>query len=383
MDATVLRESVQWNVFARFAPFGRFWIWTSIYPDKGTTVNTKLAIAMAILMAAGMTALGDEPEFGIGPMADKMKNVSADQKAKIEKAIPTEAVVKPAKARKLIVFVNIPPREYYHDSIPLAAMALQKMGETTGAYQATVTDDEKIFTAANLAKFDGIFMVSTTGQHPLPDAFPEDKAVQARQDFSDYIKSGHGLMGTHAGGDCNHPWAEYQDMIGGEFAGHPYNKIAVRNEDPDNPINATFGGKGFDFSDEIYTFKPLTDKRQEGFSREKNHVLLSIDMEKSGLKDTTRKDGDYALAWTKEYGKGRVFYCSIGHQQEDWYNPVLLKHYLAGIQYALGDMDTDATPSAKLPKDHKIAEAPALDDKSAWITVRELEARAKAGATPK
>jgi type 1 glutamine amidotransferase len=342
-----------------------------------------LAMAIAVLVAAtAMTALAAEPEFGLGPMADKMKNVNADEKARIEKAIPTEAIAKPAKARKLIVFVHVPGREYYHDSIPLAAMALAKMGEKTGAYEATITDDEKIFTAANLAKFDGIFMVSTTGQHPLPDAFPEDKAVQARKDFSDYIKNGHGLMGTHAGGDCNHPWAEYQDMIGGEFAGHPYGLVGVRNEDPENVINATFGGKGFVISDEIYTFKPLTAQRQEGFSREKNHVLLSIDLEKSKKGDTTRKDGDYALAWTKEYGKGRVFYCSIGHQKEDWYNPVLLKHYLAGIQYALGDINTDTTPSAKLPKDRKMGEAPSIDDKSASINVRDLEARAKAAGNP-
>jgi type 1 glutamine amidotransferase len=339
----------------------------------------RLASVLAgVVMMAGSALMAAEPEFGLGPMAGKMKNVNADQQARIEKAIPTEAVAKPAKPRKLIVFVNVPGREFYHDSIPLAAMALQKMGEKTGAYTATITDDEKIFTKANLEKFDGIFMVSTTGHHPLPEAF-DDKAVQARKDFSDYIKSGKGgLMGTHAGGDANHQWAEYQDMIGGEFAGHPYGKVAVKNEDPDNPINATFGGKGFVISDEIYTFKPLTDKRQEGFSREKNHVLLSIDLEKSKLGDTTRKDGDYALAWTKKYGEGRVFYCSIGHQQEDWFNPVLLKHYLAGIQYALGDLETDATPSAKLPKDRKMPETPAIDDKAASINVRDLEARAKA-----
>jgi hypothetical protein len=77
-----------------------------------------------------------------------------------------------------------------------------------------------------------------------------------------------------------------------------------------------------------------------------------------------------------------VFYCSIGHQKEDWYNPVLLKHYLAGIQYALGDINTDTTPSAKLPKDRKMGEAPSIDDKSASINVRDLEARAKAAGNP-
>ena len=57
-----------------------------------------------------------------------------------------------------------------------------------------------------------------------------------------------------------------------------------------------------------------------------------------------RKDGDYVISWVRPYGKGRVFYCSLGHEPSSYYNPHVLRHYLAGIQFALGDLEADATP---------------------------------------
>ena len=65
-------------------------------------------------------------------------------------------------------------------------------------------------------------------------------------------------------------------------------------------------------------------------------------------KQGSRADSDNAIAWIKEHGKGRVFYCSLGHNKHIFWDPVLLQFYLDGIQYALGDLKADATPSAKL-----------------------------------
>ena len=310
------------------------------------------------------------PELDLSDtMQGRIEKLESGISERIDEALPAKPVIKPLKARKLLVFVGV--KGFYHDSIPVAAVALKRMGDMTGAYEATITDDEHVFRATTLTKFDGIFMVNNCGEHPQPtEAGGNFNQQQAREDFMAYIKGGHGLMGTHAAADCSHSWAEYQDMIGGEFAGHPWGKAAVRNEDPDNQINAVFKGKGFMIRDELYTFKPLTDKRPEGYSREKLHILLSIDLEKSGYKDTTRKDGDYALSWTKTYGDGRVFYCALGHAKEDFYNPILLKHYLAGIQYALGDLETDAKPSAKLPADRKMGDAPDINDADACINVK-------------
>jgi len=125
---------------------------------------------------------------------------------------------------------------------------------------------------------------------------------------------------------------------------------SVKLDDPRSPINAPFEGKGFEITDEIYTFK-------EPYSREKLRILLSIDWENSGeLKGANRPDNDYALSWIREYGRGRVFYCAFGHMEPVWWNPKILAHLLAGVQYALGDLKADATPSAAL--EGRLAPAP-------------------------
>ena len=58
-----------------------------------------------------------------------------------------------------------------------------------------------------------------------------------------------------------------------------------------------------------------------------------------------RDDDDYALAWTRNYGRGRVVYCTIGHSPQDFMNPKILEFYLGAIQFVMGDIDGSTTPS--------------------------------------
>ena len=84
--------------------------------------------------------------------------------------------------------------------------------------------------------------------------------------------------------------------------------------------------------------------------------MLSIDWDKSAkvresarINDghgwKARKDNDYAVSWIHQYGQGRVFYACLGHWHETYWNPAMLEHFLAGLQYVLGDLPADATPS--------------------------------------
>ena len=75
--------------------------------------------------------------------------------------------------------------------------------------------------------------------------------------------------------------------------------------------------------------------------------LLTLDAEKTNMKIGTRKDTFYPVSWLSTFGKGRTFYCSLGHNQAIYWNTPVLTHYLAGLQYALGDLDADAKPAAK------------------------------------
>ena len=129
-------------------------------------------------------------------------------------------------------------------------------------------------------------------------------------------------------------------MIGGFFTGHPWHHVAYKINDPDSPLTAMFKGKDFVIDDETYRFKENTgDPKAQPYSPEHVHELTSMDFEKSGVKDSdSRADHNNPVSWIREDGKGRVFYCSHGHSESVYWNPVILQHYLAGLQFVLGDL---------------------------------------------
>jgi hypothetical protein len=264
---------------------------------------------------------------------------------KVAEVGPKQAPAKPAKPRKLLVYTRA--SGYYHDSIPLAAKVVQAMGRQTGAYEAVITDDPAQVTPENLKNFDAIFMDSTTGNCFLPAKSKDSAELKqeevAKKALLEFVSGGKGLIGCHAATDCYYGWKEYGDMMGGYFISHIHRKVNVKMDDPKSPLTAMFEGKNFDISDEIYFFK-------DPYSREKLHLLLSLDVNQTPGFDPgkgKRADEDYAISWIHPYGKGRVFYCSFGHDDPVWFTPAVLAHYLAGIQYAMGDLKADAKASAK------------------------------------
>ena len=86
------------------------------------------------------------------------------------------------------------------------------------------------------------------------------------------------------------------------------------------------------------------------YARDKVRVLLSIDpvvtdmMQGRCFGQCLRDDNDYPVAWVRQHGKARVFYTSLGHNPDVFWDTRMLTMLLAGIQYALGDLDADATP---------------------------------------
>jgi type 1 glutamine amidotransferase len=144
-------------------------------------------------------------------------------------------------------------------------------------------------------------------------------------------------------------WPEWNKMIGGWFKFHWVypTPITVHIDDPSNPINAAFKGHDFDTIDEVYTFN------QDSWSRSNVHVLTSIDYTKmsdcdKGKESSPRTDHDFGLSWIRREGQGRVFYEALGHHESIYYNnPAILAHVLAGMQYALGDLKADDSPSVK------------------------------------
>jgi type 1 glutamine amidotransferase len=279
--------------------------------------------------------------FGGGPKpADPARYID-----RITKALPDAAPAKPQAKRKLLVYTRT--AGFRHPSIPVGIKAITMMGDKTGAYLAYHTEDESFFEPEKLKTFDAVLMLNTTGDCLRPKG--DDKAeVQKREDFLkkslvEFVAGGKGLLGIHAATDTYHNWKDYKQMMGGTFDGHPWTKtVPVKNLEPAHPLNAMFGGKDCEINDEIYQFKLDTALPTE------RKFLLALDTAKMDTaRGNRKKEGPYPISWVSTYGKGRTFYCSLGHREEIYCEPTMLKHYLAGIQYALGDLEADATPTAK------------------------------------
>ncbi len=144
-------------------------------------------------------------------------------------------------------------------------------------------------------------------------------------------------------------WPEFNTMIGGFFKFHWNNgqEITVKVDDPNSPLTAMFKGKPqLVVVDETYTMG------RETYSRKNLRVLTSIDYAKMTAEDKAkesnpRADGDYALSWIRREGKGRVFYEAHGHDEKIYAITPMLEHVLAGMQYVLGDLQADDSPSQK------------------------------------
>jgi type 1 glutamine amidotransferase len=188
--------------------------------------------------------------------------------------------------------------------------------------------------AKNLSYFDAVVFY-TTGELDMND--------QQKADLLSFVKDdGKGFIGIHSATDTFYKWPEYGDMIGGWFDQHPWGTFfaPVVVEDPDFPGMSVFP-KEFTIEDEIYQIKE--------FSRDKVRVLMTLDANKLDLanKNVHRTDRDFAVAWARNYGKGRVYYNTLGHRAETWDRPDFRECITQGIKWALGLVSADAMPRPK------------------------------------
>jgi uncharacterized protein len=261
----------------------------------------------------------------------------------------TETALPPPPHEKQIhlkhVLVIGQTKGFEHDSVSDGMAAIYNMGRETGLWEAVLRTDTELITKKNLGRnaknldyFDALVFVSTTGELDLDDS--------QKQDMMSFIKDdGKGFVGVHAALDTNYKWPEYGEMIGGWFDQHPWMTFnaPIINEDPSFPAVRHFP-KEFVKYDEIY--------QPKDWSREKVNVLLSLDSTKLNYANNPRihrQDHDFAVAWAKMYGKGRVFYSTLGHTQEAWSDPDIRKMYFEAIKWVLG-MTEGSTASHPRPQ---------------------------------
>ena len=171
--------------------------------------------------------------------------VKQDVVDKIAAALPKSAPAKPKKPRKVLLFSKT--NGFRHGSIATGVTSLAMLGEKTGAFSAVHSEDDSMFEPETLKQFDLVIMVNTTGELFRPRKLPGDaeakkKALdreeRLKQSLVDFVNGGKGLAGTHSATDTYKKWKEYNDMMGGAFAGHPWHMdVPVRLLVPDHPLN--------------------------------------------------------------------------------------------------------------------------------------------------
>ncbi|MGB2809158.1 MAG: ThuA domain-containing protein, partial [Sedimentisphaerales bacterium] len=292
--------------------------------------------------AAGMLAA---PWLGLA-VAKAKAAIESTQRQRIEAAIPTKTFVTPHKHRKLLIF-DLNVGYGGHGSIPTANLAFILMGKKTGAFETVISKDPSVFKGENLKRFDAVFLNNTVGN------LFEDPGL--RQSLLEFVYGGGGLLGVHGTSvaftrwpGAYEDWPEFGIMLGARGANHrdSTEHVFIKLDDPKHPVNQPFGGKDFEYRDEFFRF-------HGPYSRDRVRVLMSIDTEKTDFKgqprgNCFREDNDYALAWVRQYGRGRVFYSTIAHNPYVFWDPKMLQFYLAAAQFALGDLPAPTIPSAKL-----------------------------------
>jgi uncharacterized protein len=232
---------------------------------------------------------------------------------------------------------------YQHESITHALSIVERLGWESGLYDTIIrTDSQSItkspiefktgtgiatgeqFLARNLNYFDAIFFF---GVREI------DLTAQQRADLLAFVRDdGKGFVATHAGATAFFSWPEFGDMLGGRFDEHPWGitDATVLVDDRTAPMTAHLPAS-FVVNDEHYQLKD--------FSRDRLHVLARLDAGKLNLSAPLvhRKDADFPVAWTKTYGKGRVFYSTLGHSRELWDTPWMQKMYFEALKWALGE----------------------------------------------
>jgi uncharacterized protein len=242
-----------------------------------------------------------------------------------------------AQTKKRLLAIGA-SKGFQHDSISQALGTLWKLGQDTGLWDTYIRTDTQLITkkkltvnARNIDYFDAVFFY-TTGELDLDD---EQKAAL----LSFVRDDGKGFLGGHSAPDCLYKWPEYGEMLGGYFDQHPWMTFPapIIVEDRESPMTRHFP-PALTINDEIYQIKD--------YSRDKVRVLMRLDPEKINLKlrNVHRTDGDFAVAWMRNYGKGRVFYCGLGHPEATWDRPDIQKMYTEAIKWAMGMITADATP---------------------------------------
>ncbi|AIJ11675.1 glycosyl hydrolase [Streptomyces lividans] len=261
-----------------------------------------------------------KPRAAFGLLAGALLCVAPQSWAAAPPVQPLDAAVADP-AYEVLVFSKT--AGFRHSSIDDGITALRDLG-TANNFTVDATEDAQKFTSANLAPYEAVVFLSTTGD-VLNDA--QQSAMEQ------YIEDGGGYVGIHAAADTEYDWPFYEGLAGALFHSHPaVQQATVRVEDRAHDATAHLGDT-WQRTDEWYNYRANP--------RSTAHVLASLD---ESSYSGGNMNGDHPIAWCKDYEGGRAFYTGGGHTDESYTDPAFRRHLLGGIRWAAGMTDADCRP---------------------------------------
>ena len=190
--------------------------------------------------------------------------------------------------------------------------ALREALEAAKKFEVVVSEEPAVLESSAVDGYDVILLNYYNWQRPT-------LSPKARENLLAFVKNGKGLVSFHFSVRAWEDWPEYRNLIGRIWvapgSGHgPRGKLAVKITDKDHFI--TQGVADFEIDDELYA-KLVGDAPI--------HVLMEADSKWSGKTEP--------LAWTLDYGKGRVFNIVLGHDAAVCRNPSFVKLLQRGAEW--------------------------------------------------
>jgi type 1 glutamine amidotransferase len=234
---------------------------------------------------------------------------------------------------RVLFVLGSPP---FHDIVklpPILEGALREVGGFTVTRleppPGKPTDAARIGKLAELSRRDSdVALFYTTGLSLPADA---EKALQA------FVEEGGGVVALHGASASFDGSAVWTRLVGGRFAGHAPGLFDLPVEVAD-PMHAVMAGIGaFTCTDEEYCHR-----FPENVPR---HVIARFRERPANSRD---RDGNRDVAWTREVGRGRVFYTALGHDEKSWRHPAWQKMVIQGILWSAGRPRAVTIPSAQV-----------------------------------
>lgn len=317
-----------------------------------------LATLFLCYASAGLAA----PERA--PKPTKMGKPNAAWIAKIKEFAPSKPTAQPKAKRKILLFSLF--TGFNHKVIPYAVEAIKAIAEKSGAFELVISADVENFMPEKIKQFDAVILNNCCSDRAKRDLFwdvvngkiadkknrkladkykglsAEEKKAKAallEKSLIDFVANGGGLIAVHGGIVMQNNSMAFSEMLGGSFNYHPPQQ-ELKLYPLEHPITKAFNGEPFIHVDEPYLFK-------NAYTKKNFRPLLMMKMSELKKVKKGSKDKEFYVSWIKRYGRGRVFFVSPSHNSASYESASMLKFYLNGIQYALGDLECDDTPIGK------------------------------------